>query len=50
MRLPTIPSFLVLLLLLSACGSEQQSSAPEPATLSTLHVRAAGMVKSLGIT
>lgn len=50
MRLSTIPTFLVLLVVLSACGAEQKGAAPGPATSSTLHVRAAGMVKSLGIT
>lgn len=43
-------TFLVLLLLLTACGTEQAGPVQETAAPSTLHVRAAGMVKSLGIT
>ncbi len=50
MRLPMTLLFLVLLFLLTACGSEQQESTPEATASSTLHVRAAGMVKSMGIT
>lgn len=41
---------LVLLLLLTACGTEHADPVQEPAAPSRLHVRAAGMVKSLGIT
>ncbi len=46
------PVFLGLVaLILAACGGEDQHSARETEQhASTLHIRAAGMVKSLGIT
>lgn len=41
---------LALLLLPTACGGEQAGHVQQTSAPSTLHVRAAGMVKSLGIT
>lgn len=43
-------SIFVAALLLTACGTEQTDPVQETAAPSTLHVRATGMVKSLGIT